>query len=126
MRSHDSVEQLKKALDILSAAADDNVQRARLVKRRLAWIRRRLDAHAPLHEIVRDEDRPLVTELVTENIDALLHAGSLVRWAEAEQLRAEGMSIAEIARQLGVSRQRISALLQNPPKSVESEPLSGK
>lgn len=118
MRHVNSIQTFNDALEILVGAADDNIRRARLVKRRIAWIKKRMAAGDSLAQIVQKEPRPLVTELLTENIDALHTAGSFLRWAEANELKNQGMTVAEIARQLGVSRQRISALLQKPPQTV--------
>lgn len=62
-------------------------------------------------EIVREEDRPLVVELVTRSLSSLSDAGGKFRRAEAEALRRDGLPMTKIASLFGVSRQRISSLL---------------
>jgi predicted transcriptional regulator len=57
-------------------------------------------------------------QLLTENA-RLLHAyGHRVRRTEARALHREGLTMDEIARLFGVSRQRVSALLRDPDPSL--------
>lgn len=53
-----------------------------------------------------------VMNVVATNQERLTLAGAHLRRASARQLLDEGMSIADIARAWGVSRQRVSNLLQ--------------
>lgn len=62
-------------------------------------------------EMVRQEDRPLVVELVTRSLASLSDSGGKFRRAQAEALRQEGLPMTKIAVLFGVSRQRISSLL---------------
>ena len=55
-------------------------------------------------------------QLLTQGSAALYIAGANVRRAEAEALYAEGLTMEQIARSFGVTRQRVSALLNNRPK----------
>lgn len=64
-------------------------------------------------QMVQDEERPLVVELVTRSLSSLSDAGGKFRRAEAEVLRTDGLPMTHIARLFGVSRQRISSLLLN-------------
>lgn len=107
------------ALEELSDATDANIARARQIKRRITALRRQVAGETPLADIVRNEARPLIVELITENILTLQSVGAGLRWSEANALKQEGLSVADIARLFGVSRQRISALLIEPPVAVE-------
>jgi hypothetical protein len=69
------------------------------------------DSGAAWVDMVTDEERPLVVELVTRSLTALSDAGGKFRRAEAEALRADGLPMTKIAALFGVSRQRISSLL---------------
>jgi len=113
----DPLAELLSSLDSMLAVTDENVARSRMIRRRIAAIRRRVDAGTPLREIVAAEERPLIVELITDTITALHTVGARLRWAEAAALRAEGMSVTEIATHFGVSRQRVSALLQQRSSS---------
>jgi hypothetical protein len=64
-------------------------------------------------EIVESEQRPLVVELVSTNIEALMSSGGRLRRAAARTLHDEGMTMQHIADLFGVSRPRISALLRS-------------
>ena len=72
---------------------------------------RRLEG-LPYRQIVADEDAPLIAALLTENIQRLEAAGTRFRQAEAHALHEEGMTMEEIGRLFGLTRQRISALIR--------------
>ena len=59
----------------------------------------------------------VIVRLLTESSAALDTAGANVRRAEAEALYAEGLTMEQIAENFGVTRQRVSALLNKGPKS---------
>jgi len=63
-------------------------------------------------DIVSGEPRPRLTELLSNSLRLLSENGVRFRRALAKAMHAEGMSTEEIARQFGVSRQRISNLLR--------------
>jgi hypothetical protein len=63
-------------------------------------------------EIVGREQRPLIIETITRALDDLGEAGSRFRREEALALRREQISITRISELFGVSRQRVSTLLQ--------------
>ena len=71
-------------------------------------------AGTPLAEIFHQQPGPSVLELMTAVLTALSDSGSTLRRAEARGLYAEGLSMEKIARLFGVSRQRVSSLLQAP------------
>ena len=66
------------------------------------------------HEIVSSEERPLIVERITRALDDLGAAGSHFRREEARALQREGLSITDISKLFGVTRQRVSTLVQTP------------
>ncbi len=68
------------------------------------------------HEIVSAEERPLIVERITRALDDLGAAGSHFRREEALALQREGVSITDISKLFGVTRQRVSTLVQTPPR----------
>jgi hypothetical protein len=79
---------------------------------------------AGFREIVPEEPRPLLVEIVSDSVLALVEAGSRFRRAEARALHDEGMTMEAIAGLFGVTRQRISHLLRSARTAVtEREPL---
>lgn len=109
MQPHDDLEQ---ALTALGEALQENNRRNELIQRRITKIRRQLADGAPLSDIVSEEDRPLIVELLSQNMDVLTTAGTRLRRTEARALHDEGLSMERIAKLFGVSRQRISELLR--------------
>jgi len=107
--------QLVETLRQLDETAEANIERSRQIKDRIGHLLDRLEAGVPLPDIVERETRPLIPTLITENIEALQDVGSTLRKAEAAALRANGYTMDRIAALFGVTRQRISALLQNEP-----------
>jgi DNA-directed RNA polymerase sigma subunit (sigma70/sigma32) len=102
-----------KAVDDLDGALDESLAMTQRMKERIQEIR---DGHAsgrPLRELVPQEERPLLVQLLTENANLLHSYGTRVRRTEARALHHEGMTMDEIARQFGVTRQRVSALLRD-------------
>ena len=69
----------------------------------------------PWHDIVTSEERPLVIETITRVLDELGELGSRFRREEALALQRENVSITRIGEMFRVSRQRVSALLQDRP-----------
>jgi hypothetical protein len=66
-------------------------------------------------DIVSSEEPPLVIETITRVLTDLGELGSRFRREEALALQRENISITRIAELFRVSRQRVSALLQNRP-----------
>jgi hypothetical protein len=94
----------------------DNARRASLIKKRIAQLRRSRARDVPYAELVGTEQGPLIVQLLTQGSAALDVAGANVRRAEAEALYAEGLTMEQIAKSFGVTRQRVSALLNKGPK----------
>ena len=100
------------ALTVLDKALADNQQRAKLIKQRIAQLRRLRASGASYADIVSSREGPLLVQLLTESSAALDTSGAIVRRAEAQALYAEGLTMEQIAEHFGVSRQRVSALLR--------------
>ena len=63
--------------------------------------------------IIRAETRPSIVELIGKNLDDLYTSGGRLRRTLARALYQEGLSMEQIARLFGVTRQRVSALLRS-------------
>ena len=109
-------DELLEALTALEKVLADNARRASLIKKRIAQLRRSRARDVPYAELVGREQGPLIVQLLTQSSAALDTAGANVRRAEAEALYAEGMTMEQIAESFGVTRQRVSALLNKGPK----------
>jgi DNA-directed RNA polymerase sigma subunit (sigma70/sigma32) len=110
------------ALDPVLAALDDlrlalavNVQVGTEVLERIDVLVAERAAGRPWSDIVPTEDKPLVVELLSANLDRLSSAGSRLRRAQAKALHDEGLTMEQIAALFGVTRQRVSALLKERP-----------
>jgi len=94
-------EQLERTIADLTAARERVVQLEKLREDGRTW-----------HDIVSHEERPLVVEAVTRALDDLGTVGGRFRREEAMALQRESVSITRIGKLFGVSRQRVSAILQ--------------
>ena len=115
------------------AALEVEIRRAAEVGERITeraeYIRRmRADGKA-YREIVPTEERPLIVEMLSTNLERLAEVGSKLRRAEAQALYDEGMTMAQIANLFGVTRQRIAVLVRSPrpddPDAHLSESAAG-
>ena len=104
---------LVEVLHLLDQTAEANIRRSEQIRARIDHVVGRLEAGEDLPEIVETEPAPRIPLLVTENIEALQDAGSKLRKTQAAALRAEGYTMESIAELFGVTRQRISALLNS-------------
>lgn len=100
------------ALTALEGILEDHGERSRLIKKRIAQIRRGRAKGASYTELVSNSDNPLIVQLLTESSIALDTGGADVRRAEARALYAEGLTMEQIAERFGVTRQRVSTLLR--------------
>ena len=66
-------------------------------------------------ELVEHEERPLIVEQLSANLERLSSSGSRLRRAHAKALHDEGMTMEQVASFFGVTRQRVSALLRPRP-----------
>jgi DNA-directed RNA polymerase sigma subunit (sigma70/sigma32) len=101
-----------RALGELDGALDENIERAKVMKRRIKQIQRQRANGLSYKEIVESKEGPLIVQLLTESGRALDHHGAKVRRTEALALHQEGMTMEQIAAGFGVTRQRVSALLR--------------
>lgn len=101
------------ALDELERALERNREMTEQVQERITYLRGELAAGRKLPEIVPVEETPVLVRLLTETANLLHTSGTRVRRTEARALHREGMSMEEIARLFGVSRQRVSQLLRD-------------
>lgn len=101
------------ALAAFVAVLESNRERTELAMEKARALRERRAEGMTYREIVSSEERPLIVELATNNIDALHDAGSRFRRAEAAALHREGLTMDRIAQLFGVTRQRVSALLRH-------------
>lgn len=104
-RAVDALTELIRGID----SSVDELGRARARAERLLTQR---GAGRSWLEIVTAESRPLIVEQVSSVMATLAAAGSAWRREQAAALHAENVSINRIAALFGVTRQRISALLQ--------------
>ncbi len=100
------------ALSDLDRALDENIDRARRMKQRIIDLQRAHAEGRSISEFVPEEETPPIVRLLTESADNLAAYGSRVRRTEALVLYSEGMTMDQIARLFGVTRQRVSALLR--------------
>ena len=101
------------ALDELVEVIRVNAESDKQIVRRARQIRAARARGRDYRTTVGSEQRPLIVEILREHQDRLGRAGSRFRRAEARALRAEGMTLDEIAAVFGVTRQRVIALLRN-------------
>ena len=106
-------DQVLRALDDLVAALTENSHRNAKAIQRAQRIRALREQGLSYREIVDGEDRPLVVEMATANLQALRRCGGRLRRAEARVLHREGMTMDRIAELFGVTRQRVSALIRD-------------
>ena len=100
------------ALEALDRALEQNIERAHRMKRRIEELEDACAGGRPIRAIVPNEEPPPLVQLLTESAGTLHEHGSRVRRTEARTLYAEGLTMEQIARLFGVTRQRISVLLR--------------
>ena len=103
------------ALEELVAAAADVERAVDMLTSRAAGMRAARAGGAEWREIVDSEERPLIAEMLTDTISRFESAGTRFRSAKARVLHEDGMTMDQIADLFGVTRQRISVLLQPRP-----------
>ncbi len=101
------------ALDDLVAAVKAITHLERLVIERAEMIREARRAGTDYRAVEGTGHRPLIVETLRDTQRRLNDAGSRFRRAEARALRAEGLTLDQIAEVLGVTRQRVIALLRD-------------
>ena len=109
-----AVDDVIEALDGLVDALRRNAERIDTAKARASELRAQRDRGLTYRDIVRGDHQPLLVQLATANIAELSDAGARFRRAEARALYDEGMTMDEIAKVFGCTRQRISTLINQP------------
>ena len=99
------------ALDYLVETLERMEVSARPALARAELLTRQREEGQSYGQIISNEERPLLVELVSHMIDVLIDAGGQFRRAEANALYDEGATMEEIGALFGVSRQRVSTLL---------------
>jgi hypothetical protein len=105
------------ALDNVRDALLLNVELGTRALEKIERLMARREAGEPWTVIVPTEDKPLVVEMLSANLERLSAAGSRLRRAQAKALHDEGMTMEQIAVCFGVTRQRVSALLKERASS---------
>jgi DNA-directed RNA polymerase specialized sigma24 family protein len=104
-------DEVLQALDDLLEVLRDR-EHVDLIVRRAEHLRERRLAGDGYTDMVSDDVRPLIVEVLSDHIQALLTASARFRRAEAAALHAEGLTMERIAELFGVTRQRVSTLLR--------------
>ncbi|MCD2187326.1 hypothetical protein [Actinomycetospora soli] len=99
----DLVVELGTCIESLGAARDRAAELQRLRAAGTDWT-----------TAVRSEEPPLIVERISRALESLNSVGGRWRRREASALHGAGMSINEIARLFGVTRQRASVLVREP------------
>ncbi len=110
-------QQTDRALDALRVAVAHAQEGLDAVSGRITFLREERTKGRTYGELVVEEERPLIVELLTSVLDELMTAGATFRRAEARALHDGGMSQEAIAQLFGVTRQRIGVLLQNSQRA---------
>lgn len=106
------VDPVLEALEAVRKAIAANIAAGEQILRRIDQLDALRGEGRSWAEIVPIEERPLVVELLADNFGRLSTAGARLRRAQAKALHDEGMTMEQIARAFGVTRQRVSALLR--------------
>jgi len=111
-----------RALAELVAAAERMAEVCTLIRAHAVEIRACRLQGLSFREIVDREGRPLIVEVLTDATSGFEAAGTRFRQAKAAALRREGMTLEGIGTLFGLTRQRISRLLQEAAEvAVEGE-----
>ncbi|GAA4984451.1 hypothetical protein WHI96_10930 [Pseudonocardia tropica] len=107
------------ALTALAAQLEASVAELSSARERVAELQELRSQGLSWRAIVPREARPLIVETLTRTLDGLGAVGGRFRREEAVALHGEGETIAGIGRLFGVSRQRVSAYLQEHQQLLE-------
>lgn len=99
------------ALEVVATAADDVAGDQRRVARRARTMQRQRDRGWSWAKVLDREAEPGLLELLRRSARRLAESAGQLAQALARGLAGEGESRRQIARRLGVTHQRISAML---------------
>lgn len=99
------------ALELVATAADDVAEDQRRVARRARAMQRQRDRGWSWAKVLDREAEPGLLELLRRSARRLVESVGQLAQALARGLTGEGESRRQIARRLGVTHQRISAML---------------
>ena len=102
-----------RALESLDDVLAQESGRLQHLRRRIALLRSERGTGRTYADIIADEPRPRLVEMLADTTRSLDSAGAVVRRTEARALHEAGLTMDEIAVWFGVSRQRVSALLRD-------------
>jgi hypothetical protein len=114
-------DEVLEAIELLVQALRANTKRNQQAIRRAVSVRKMRAQGLAYRELVEREGGALLVEITRENLAALSEYGSRLRRAEAKALYREHMTMDQIAKLFGVTRQRVSALLREPNGGGEGE-----
>ncbi len=100
------------ALEGIVAALESNIEVSRAAIERARLIAELRFQGLAYREIADETGRPLVVEMISENLNRLRTSGAALRRAQAAALHDEGLTMEQIADLFGVTRQRISTILR--------------
>lgn len=106
-------EALLEALTEMRAAVIQNRQLLAVIENRIELLSSALRSRHPAREVLLREEQPVLLQLLTEAILLMQNHGTRVRQTEAQLLYSEGLSMDEVADLFGVSRQRVSKLIND-------------
>lgn len=99
-------------LDDLAVSLDENAEEEHLLAGRIRKFRAGRAEGRSWADVLSDESHPGSLELASSVLSRLSGVSAALRRIVARGLRGQGASVAAIAKRFGVSRQRVSALLE--------------
>jgi hypothetical protein len=120
--AHNRQDPAVESLELLGEQLDRTMGELRAARERVDQLLELRATGRTWYEIVAAESRPLVIEAVTRALDDLGTVGGRFRRDEAVALQRENVSITRIGKLFGVSRQRVSAILQESARRPDEEP----
>jgi hypothetical protein len=112
------------ALEEVATAADDVADDQRRVARRARAMQRQRDRGWSWARVLDREAEPGLLELLRSSARRLAESAGHLAQALARGLAGEGESRRQIARRLGVTHQRISAMLHQDRRSAQRQDVS--
>jgi DNA-directed RNA polymerase specialized sigma24 family protein len=115
MRPAPTADEFLDAARNLREAFDGAVAGAETIRQRVDWLEEQRHSGATTAGLVRGGERLVLLEATNATLEALLTAGTRLRRIATQLMYADGLTMDEIARAMGVTRQRVSKLLRSDP-----------